>query len=61
MCVWKFFRDNFTETGYNKTKLDTDKDRISQRMRRSQKTGTYCQSQYEAKKSNSVRSHKKLD
>ena len=34
-------------------KLDTGENRLSQKMRRSQKIRTYCQSQYEAKQSNS--------
>ena len=34
---------------------ETDEDRMSQRMRRTQKARIYCQSSYKAKQSNSVR------
>ena len=44
VCVWQFYQDSFTETGYRKNKLDTGKNRMNQRMRRSQKIRTYCQS-----------------
>jgi hypothetical protein len=43
--------ENFTETGYRENKLDTGKDRASQRMSRSQKIRTDCQSWYEVKQS----------
>ena len=42
--VWQFYCDSFTETGCRENKLDTGEDRMSQRMRRSQKIRTDCQS-----------------
>ena len=39
-----FYRDSFTETGCRENKLDTGEDRMSQRMRRSQKIRTDCKS-----------------
>jgi hypothetical protein len=38
------FRGSFTETGCRENKIDIDEDRMSQRMRRSQKIRTDCQS-----------------
>ena len=43
-CVWQFYWDSFIEAGYREHKLDTGEDRTSQRIRRSQKIRTYCQS-----------------
>ena len=43
-AVRQFYWDSFTETGCRENKLDTGEDRMSQRMRRSQKIRTYCQS-----------------
>ena len=41
-CVWQLYWDRSTETGYRENKLDTSEDRMSQRMRRSQKIRTDC-------------------
>ena len=40
----QFYWESFTETGCRENKLDTGEDRMSQRMRRSQKIRTDCQS-----------------
>lgn len=48
------------EMRYRKNKLATGEERRSQRMRRSQKTGTDCHSDLEAKQSNSVRGQENL-
>jgi hypothetical protein len=42
-----FYRESFTESGYRENKLDTVADKASQRMRRSQKIRTDCQSYFE--------------
>ena len=39
-----FNGDSFTETGYRENKIDTGKDRMSKRMRRSQKIKMYSRS-----------------
>ena len=37
-----FYQNSFIETGCRKNKLDTGEDRMSQRMKRSQKIRTNC-------------------
>jgi len=44
MCIWQFYWDNSTVAGYRKNNLDTGENRTRQRMRRSQKIRTNCQS-----------------
>jgi hypothetical protein len=52
---------SFIETGCRENKLDRGKDRMSQRMRRSQKIRIYAKCKYKAKQSNSVKSQDKPD
>lgn len=44
VCAWQFYWDSFMQPGYKENKLDTGEDRTSQRMGRSHKIRTYCQS-----------------
>jgi hypothetical protein len=48
-----FYQESFTGTGGRENKLDTGEDRMSQRMRKSQKIRKKCLSMYEVKQSNS--------
>jgi hypothetical protein len=54
--VREFYLDSFTEIGCRENKLDIGDIRMSQRMKRSQKIRRDCQSEYEARQNNSVRS-----
>ena len=56
VCVREFYLDSFTEIGCRENKLDIGDIRMSQRMKRSQKIRRDCQSEYEARQNNSVRS-----
>ena len=57
--VGQFYWDSFTETACRESNIDIAEDRTSQKMRRSQKIRTYCQSWFEAKQSNSIRIQEK--
>ena len=48
-----FYWESFIETGCRENKLDTGEEGTSQRMKRSQKIRTHCQSYFEAKQSQS--------
>jgi hypothetical protein len=42
--MWQLYQDSYAKTDCRENKLDTGEDRMSQRIRRTQKIRTYCQS-----------------